>query len=263
MPIPPLRRRSLALRIALGVLVGAACRPASPGAPDLPSGVDAGVQAEAARPGHAAASPLPSPDDRDLALLLAAAGAPTEREVELVLDRGELDDDGAWISGDVGQDRLHEPALAPVGGRVKLALPVGGNVVTVLRSGCGDSRVPLRVGPLPSQSLPYPGCGAGWTVEGFASEAALRHFRSLVVGVPGDDGALGVGPEEPARWLDHAEAEALCGWLGGGLPEATGEPVGGLAGEWLADGTIALFSGGRRASPAWAREGDVGARCRR
>ena len=259
MPPPPVRRHALAIGLAFCALGGGACG----AAPPAPPGAGTGAEAGAARPVHAAASPLPSPDDRDLALLLAAAGAPTEREVELVLDRGELDADGGWLSGEVGADRLTRPAATAVAGRVRLSLPVGSNIVTVQRSECGESHVPMRVGPLPNLSLPYPGCGAGWTVGGFASEAALRHFRTLVVGVPGDDGALGVGPEEPARWLDHAEAEALCGWLGGALPTEGGTPVAGLAGEWLTDGTISLFGGGRRASPAWAREGDVGARCGR
>lgn len=208
----------------------------------------------------------------EMATLLTLAGAPTRRDVELVLDRGRFEDD-AWLSEPVGADRLVAPALsvpaAPEPGslaRAHATLPYGDGVARITRAGCGDVEVRYHVGALATVPLPYPACGtrpSGVDPAPVAS-ADLAHLRGLGVlpAAPDLGGVL-------AGWVTLPEAEAYCAWWGARLARGAELPAvratEGDGYEWTAEGTIVVWRGGVReapmVAPPEARWGELGFRC--
>lgn len=226
------------------------------------------------------------------------AVAPTDRLVELVLDRGHVED-GDWVSEPVGADHL----VGETGERSWRTLPVGPGVAKVDR-GCGEVDVPYVVEALGRTIvIPYPACGDpdAPTVAGVRLDRREARWDVVATG-------LGLWPEVPApeagqdngpaRYLTLAEARAWCAWNGGRLPTAAEweaaagpgvgplrdgprgvgdldrEPIVGPFGhedvlgnveEWLDDGRVAggswLQAGRLRAVPPNARAETIGVRC--
>lgn len=221
-------------------------------APDAPA-IDA--------PTAPSASDLGSPGPSDG----AASPGGAERTVEIVLERGRIAADG-WVTEPAAGDRLLAPAAeaqAPDdgGGRRWVAtLPPGPGVARVARAGCGPVEVPYTVGPVAVVVLPYPTCDAPSAGEAPAvpgTRARLDrdelpwgtiealHGLELFTDLP----APALGEEDgPARWIDLAEARALCAWRGGRLPTraeweaaragATGTPVADATRDRLGAGAV-------------------------
>lgn len=210
-PPIPLLLALLPLPAALGGCPTRAPEPASP-APASPSPAPA-APAAAGVP----EAPVPSADD-DLPLVLGMLGARTDREVEVVLDRGAFEGDD-WLSEPVGADQLLTPTIRVVAGSGSLArghgrLPFGPGLATVARVGCGPSVVPYRVGAVETVVLPYPTCAAtDAAADQVITAGALRRVRSIAVLDPDPDAPVD-DPDAPARWLRYDEAERYCAWLG-------------------------------------------------
>jgi hypothetical protein len=189
----------------------------------------------------------PPPAPAEIRAAPAAAGAP--RAVEIVLEPGQLADDG-WVGVSGGADRLVFPDAhieekgQPGARRWRAALPPGPGVARVARGGCGTVEVPYTVGPVPLVVLPYPACSApdapalptGARLERRELPASLVEIVRELELFP-DVPAPALGEEDgPARWLTLDEARAICAWRGGRLPTyeewaaarvgAVGAPVG-------------------------------------
>lgn len=187
--------------------------------------------------------------------IVAEGGA---RPVELVLDRGRVDD-GAWVGEPVGADRVVDPPTTAGEGSGRSWATLGdGAGVAVIDRGCGRVSVPYFVERgSRTVSLPYPACAPRDTlpVPGLGTRLDRRevpwsafgdaHGLGLWREVPGPPAGEDDGP---ARYVTFAEAAAWCAWNGARLPTAAEwEAAAGEGTAPVGEGPVGLLDLGRHA----------------
>lgn len=223
---------ALLLGLALGALLPGEAPEPAPEAPAATVPTPAASPPAAHSPPTASGTPGASAaPGADLPVVLGMAGLPTEREVELVVDRGAFGED--WVSEPLAADRLVWPAVSttPAAGspeaaattlaRARARLTFGPGEAVIARPGCSASRVPFQVGAADTVLVPYPSCASSAPLLDGAPLTDRHVALARELGVLAPDPDAPPPDDAPARWLTATERRVLCAWLGG--PPAEGD----------------------------------------
>ena len=182
------------------------------------------------------AHPRPTSPSRP-ELEFTAAGVAVEVSRTIRLDPGQFID-GNWAGAALRGTTVEANGVAAADGEV-LALHIGWNPLTVRRRGCLPTTVPVRADPgVDFVVVPFPICDHPLDVRALP-DGTLLDRREFTLGQLRELQSLGLLPnvaaasdadDVPARWITRDEAQAACGFFGGGLMSRAQWTAGGGTG---------------------------------